>query len=77
MIYSKEVEDYQRFGVNVVVDGAIVDMVEKPDTPVSKLAQVGLYYLQDGAGFMDALRQTIDAGETVKGNTTCRRSSCA
>jgi glucose-1-phosphate thymidylyltransferase len=67
LIYSKEVEDYQRFGVNVVVDGVIVDMVEKPNTPVSKLAQVGLYYLQDGAGFMDALRQTIDAGETVKG----------
>nr|NIS40463.1 nucleotidyltransferase [Desulfuromonadales bacterium] len=28
LIYSKEVEDYQRFGVNVVEDGFIVDMVE-------------------------------------------------
>jgi len=67
LIYSKEVEDYQRFGVNVVRDGFIVDMVEKPDTPVSRLAQVGLYYLRDGKGFMDSILQTIDAGETVKG----------
>lgn len=67
LIYSKEVEDYQRFGVNVVRGGYIVDMVEKPDTPVSRLAQVGLYYLKDGRGFMDYLDQTIVAGEKVKG----------
>jgi glucose-1-phosphate thymidylyltransferase len=67
LIYSKEVEDYQRFGVNVVKDGLIVDMVEKPDTPISRLAQVGLYYLKDAESFMGYLQQTIDAGETVKG----------
>jgi len=67
LIYSKEVEDYQRFGVNVVRDGNIVDMVEKPDTPISRLAQVGLYYLKDGAGFLRYIEQTIAAGETVKG----------
>jgi len=67
LIYSKEVEDYQRFGVNVVEDGFIVDMIEKPDTPVSRLAQVGLYYLKDGPRFMAYLEQTIGAGETVKG----------
>jgi glucose-1-phosphate thymidylyltransferase len=67
LIYSREVEDYQRFGVNVVRGGYIVDMVEKPDTPVSRLAQVGLYYLKDGRAFMDYLDQTIVAGETVKG----------
>jgi glucose-1-phosphate thymidylyltransferase len=67
LIYSKEVEDYQRFGVNVLRDGIIVDMVEKPDTLVSKLAQVGLYYLKDGVSFMHYLNQTISACETVKG----------
>jgi len=67
LIYSKEVEDYQRFGVNVVSDGYIVDMVEKPDIPVSRLAQVGLYYMKDGAGFIKAIEDTIAAGETVKG----------
>jgi len=67
LIYSKEVADYQRFGVNVVRDGLIVDMVEKPEEPVSRLAQVGLYYLKDGAAFMAAIAATIAAGETVKG----------
>lgn len=67
LIYSKEVEDYQRFGVNVLRGDYIVDMVEKPDTPISKLAQVGLYYLKDGAGFINAIEATIAAGETVKG----------
>jgi glucose-1-phosphate thymidylyltransferase len=67
LIYSKEVEDYQRFGVNVVEQGLIVDMVEKPDTPISRLAQVGLYYLKDGKGFMAYLEETIRSGETVKG----------
>ena len=67
LIYSKEVEDYQRFGVNVLEGDTIIDMVEKPDTPISRLAQVGLYYLKDGAGFIDAIEATIAAGETVKG----------
>ncbi len=67
LIYSKEVEDYQRFGVNVMRDDYIVDMVEKPDTPISKLAQVGLYYLKDGADFLRYIEKTIAAGETVKG----------
>lgn len=67
LIYSKEVEDYQRFGVNVVEGDYIVNMIEKPDTPVSRLAQVGLYYLKDGSRFMGYLAAAIDAGDTVKG----------
>ena len=67
LIYSKEVEDYQRSGVNVVQDGFITDMVEKPDTPVSRLAQVGLYYLKDALSFMVRLQETIAAGDMVKG----------
>lgn len=67
LIYSKEVEDYQRFGVNVLDGNYIVNMVEKPDTPVSRLAQVGLYYLKDGSDFMHFLSDTIAAGDMVKG----------
>lgn len=67
LIYSKEVEDYQRFGVNVMAGDYIVDMVEKPEQPVSRLAQVGLYYLKDGNGFIKAIEVTISAGDTVKG----------
>jgi glucose-1-phosphate thymidylyltransferase len=67
LIYSKEVEDYQRFGVNIVSNGFITNMVEKPDTPVSKLAQVGLYYLKDGFAFMEYIGRAIAAGDMVKG----------
>jgi len=67
LIYSKEVEDYQRFGVNVLEGEYIAKMVEKPDTPVSRLAQVGLYYLKDAHAFMGSLEETIAAGDMVKG----------
>lgn len=67
LIYSKEVEDYQRFGVNVLDGEYIASMVEKPDTPVSRLAQVGLYYLKDAPSFMRSLAETIAAGDMVKG----------
>jgi glucose-1-phosphate thymidylyltransferase len=67
LIYSKEVEEYQRFGVNVVEGSLIVNMIEKPDTPISRLAQVGLYYLKDGPRFMEYLKAAIDAGDMVKG----------
>ena len=67
LIYSKEVEDYKRFGVNVMKDGVIIDMVEKPDQPVSKLAQVGLYYMKNGRQFMDYINQAIQNDLRTKG----------
>jgi glucose-1-phosphate thymidylyltransferase len=47
IIWAKEVEDYQRFGV-VVTDpaGFMVKIVEKPKDPISKLANIGLYYIR-------------------------------
>lgn len=67
LIFSKEVEDYKRFGVNVVKDGYIVDMVEKPDKPISKLAQVGLYYIKDGLALMSYIEKAIKEDKRVKG----------
>lgn len=48
IIWVKEVEDYQRFGV-VVADAAnhMTKIVEKPSTPVSKRANIGLYYIRN------------------------------
>ncbi len=48
IIWTKEVEDYQRFGV-VVTDpnGYMTKIVEKPKTPISKRANIGLYYVRD------------------------------
>jgi glucose-1-phosphate thymidylyltransferase len=51
------VEDYQRFGVVVTDDkGFMTRIVEKPKTPVSKLANIGLYYIRA----VDSLWQGID-----------------
>ncbi len=48
VIWAKEVEDYQRFGVIVTDDaGAMARIVEKPQKPISKLANIGLYYIRD------------------------------
>ena len=48
VIWAKEVEDYQRFGVIVTdADGAMTRIVEKPEEPISKLANIGLYYIRD------------------------------
>jgi glucose-1-phosphate thymidylyltransferase len=48
IIWTKEVEDYQRFGV-VVTDahGFMTRIVEKPSTPISKRANIGLYYVRN------------------------------
>jgi glucose-1-phosphate thymidylyltransferase len=68
IIWAKEVEDYQRFGV-VVTDAAgyMTRIVEKPSTPVSKLANIGLYYVRDvralWAGIDHVLAQPTNKGE--------------
>jgi glucose-1-phosphate thymidylyltransferase len=48
IIWTKEVEDYQRFGVVVTdADGHMTKIVEKPSTPISKRANIGLYYIRN------------------------------
>ncbi|HEV8362671.1 MAG TPA: sugar phosphate nucleotidyltransferase [Gemmatimonadaceae bacterium] len=48
IIWTKEVEDYQRFGVVVTdADGNMTKIVEKPKTPISKRANIGLYYVRN------------------------------
>jgi glucose-1-phosphate thymidylyltransferase len=50
IIWAKEVEDYQRFGVVVTdAEGYMTKIVEKPSEPISKLANIGLYYIRDTA----------------------------
>ena len=48
IIWVKTVEDYQRFGVVVTDDdGNMTKIVEKPKTPISKRANIGLYYIRN------------------------------
>jgi glucose-1-phosphate thymidylyltransferase len=67
VIWAKEVEDYQRFGVIVRdADGNMKRIVEKPTDPISKLANIGLYYIRDWKLLFEGIRATM---EGPKGKT--------
>jgi glucose-1-phosphate thymidylyltransferase len=68
VIWVKEVEDYQRFGVVVTdKDGMMTKIVEKPTEPISKRANIGLYYIRNWKllyeGIDHVLRQPKNKGE--------------
>lgn len=68
IIWTKEVEDYQRFGV-VVTDANdhMTRIVEKPSTPISRRANIGLYYIRNWKllyeGIAHTLAQPANKGE--------------
>jgi glucose-1-phosphate thymidylyltransferase len=68
IIWVKEVDDYQRFGVVVTDDrGHMTKIVEKPSTPISRRANIGLYYIKNWKLLLDGiewvLKQPPNKGE--------------
>lgn len=62
VIWAKEVEDYQRFGVVVTDgDGYMKRIVEKPRDPISKLANIGLYYIRDWKLLFEGIHHVMGA----------------
>ncbi len=62
VIWAKEVEDYQRFGVIVTDEsGAMSRIVEKPKEPVSRLANIGLYYIRDWKQLFEGIEHVLAA----------------
>jgi glucose-1-phosphate thymidylyltransferase len=60
IIWTKEVEDYQRFGVVVTdANGHMTKIVEKPSTPISKRANIGLYYIKNWKLLYEAIAHTL------------------
>ncbi len=68
IIWVKEVEDYQRFGVVVAdAEGNMQKIVEKPSQPISKRANIGLYYIRNWQllyeGIDHVMKQAPNKGE--------------
>jgi len=68
IIWVKTVEDYQRFGVVVTdADSNMTKIVEKPKTPISRRANIGLYYIRNWKllyeGIAHVLQQPKNQGE--------------
>ena len=60
VIWAKEVEDYQRFGVVVTdANGYMTRIVEKPSEPISRLANIGLYYIRDWRALFEGIDWTL------------------
>ncbi|MGB3616994.1 MAG: sugar phosphate nucleotidyltransferase [Catalinimonas sp.] len=68
IIWTQRVDDPRAFGV-VQLDeaGAITAFVEKPQTFVSDLAIIGIYYFRDGARLRRELQDLVDAGVLKSG----------
>ncbi|MDE3088761.1 MAG: NTP transferase domain-containing protein [Chloroflexota bacterium] len=67
LIYTKEVTDPRRFGVALLKDGFVTKFVEKPSTPVSNLAVVGVYYFRAWRRLLQSLDALIDRNIQTKG----------
>jgi len=67
VLYVKEVDDPRRFGVVITRGGFITQLVEKPNTPVSNLAVIGLYYIRDSQVLMDCIAELIEKDIKTQG----------
>ncbi|GAA5039695.1 nucleotidyltransferase [Marivirga lumbricoides] len=61
IIWTQQVEDPSAFGVvKVNDDNVITDFIEKPKTPVSNLAIIGIYYFKKGEDLRKELQYLLD-----------------
>jgi glucose-1-phosphate thymidylyltransferase len=67
LIYTREVEDPRRFGVVLMQDGYVTKFVEKPATPISNLAVVGVYYFRDWKKLFQSIDEVINKDIKTKG----------
>ncbi len=68
IIWVQSVEDPKAFGVIKVDDNNIItDFVEKPQTFVSDMAIIGIYYFKDGNNLKNELQYLIDNDIKDKG----------
>lgn len=63
ILWAKEVENYQDFGVIVTDEHGIMRrIVEKPSEPVSRLANIGVYYIRDHELLFEGIHHVLAQG---------------
>lgn len=68
VIWVQKVEDPRPFGVvKIGPEGHITDFVEKPETFVSDLAIIGIYYFRDGRYLANEIKYLLDNDVKDKG----------
>ncbi len=67
VIWVKKIPNPEQFGVVKLQDGYITDFVEKPDTFVSDLAIIGIYYFKEGEKLKQEINLLIDNNIRGKG----------
>jgi glucose-1-phosphate thymidylyltransferase len=60
MAFVREVDDPSRFGVAVRNGEEVVELVEKPDEPISNEALIGIYYVRELADLKAGIDHVID-----------------
>lgn len=60
VIWVRSVDDPSQFGVVLSEGKKITGFVEKPSTPISDLAIIGIYYFKDGDNLKNEIKTLID-----------------
>ncbi|MDD5086958.1 MAG: sugar phosphate nucleotidyltransferase [Candidatus Nanoarchaeia archaeon] len=66
-VWVQEVDDPRRFGVVVLENSHIKEIIEKPDEPISNLAIIGLYYIKNSELMFHCLDEIIKTNIRSKG----------
>ena len=67
VIWVKKVDDPRSFGVVFTHNGFVTRLIEKPETPISDLAMVGMYYFKNSALLFDSVAFLIKNKILTKG----------
>ncbi len=67
-ILVKEVEDPSSYGVvKLNEEGHIVEFIEKPQTPISNLAIIGVYYFKEGMSLANEIKNLLEHNIIIQG----------
>lgn len=67
LIYVKEVPDPRRFGIALLKNGYVTQLIEKPSSPISNLVIVGVYYIRAWQRLLKAIDEQIARNVQTKG----------